>query len=300
MTKRNYISGVEIDPDYLLCLNKFVPKTNGGRANLGSVSGNVPGRKRGRGSIFYDVRPWTEGDDIRHIDSYKTARTGVPHIRTAHEDREHKILLIADFRPSMYFGTRRAFRSFVAAEVISLTGWRAVSDRSQIGVLVTTCMGSTFLGWSKNGRQFAGQLFKLADMYRDAKESCDVSELEMDDVLATALSLSGSASIIVATSLDAPGKDFDKLTGLLAKRQELIFLLISDKFERDPLPGDYPYYTREGGAGRLKIFRHSSRKPFNDWPLRLSRLGALSLGVDAELSPPEIAYALERFYDGPR
>lgn len=300
MTMNKHISGVEVDADYLLGLSKIISRTKGGRANLGSLSGNVAGRKRGRGSIFYDVRPWTEGDDIRHIDSYKTARTGFPHIRTSHEDREHKTLLIADFRPSMFFGTRRALRSYVAAEVISLTGWRAVSDRSQIGVLVITHMGSTFLGWSKNERQFAGQLIKLADIYRDAKGCCKLCDPEMDEVMAIAINTSGSASIIVATSLDAPGENFDKLIGIMAKRQQLIFLLISDKFERDPPPGVYPYLTRDGLSGCLKIMRDPSRKPINNWPMRLSRLGALSLGVDAELSPTEIAYDLDRFYDRPR
>ena len=138
MTGNCNIQGVDLDSDYLLGLKEIVSRTKNRRTNLGSLSGNIAGTRRGRGSIFYDVRPWTEGDDVRHIDCYKTAKTGAPHIRTAHEDRENKLLIIADFRPSMYFGTRRALRSVAAAETLSLSGWRAIAMQGHVGLAVAT------------------------------------------------------------------------------------------------------------------------------------------------------------------
>lgn len=300
MRDRNNIDGVDFDTGYLLQFRDISYRTKARQANVGGHSGNIAGRKRGRGSIFYDVRPWSDGDDIRHIDPHKTARTGIPHIRTSHEDRENKIILIADFRPSMFFGTRRALRSVVAAEALSITGWRAVNARDQIGLVIATSRETTFVGWANNSAKFAGLLDKLASSHREARNLEDTCESSLDEIMEIARRRSGSASIIIATGLDAPGTNFDKTATLIARRRDLIFLLISDKFERQPLPGDYPYYTREGDTGILHITPRLATKSLNDWPERLARLGAKSLGVASELEPPEMARVLDRFYDGSR
>lgn len=300
MTSPDNFNGVELDSDYLLRLREIVSRTKVRRANLGGHSGNIAGQKRGRGSIFYDVRPWSEGDDIRHIDSYKTARTGIPHIRTSHEDRENKIILLVDLRSSMFFGTRRAFRSIVAAEAISITGWRAVSARDQIGLAVATSHGMTFVGWANDAHKFSDLLERLAIIYSEARNSSGSSDPYMDEVMEFGLGLSGSARIIIATALDAPGENFDKITRMVAKRRELIFLLISDTFERRPPVGYYPYRSCEGESGVIHISRQSTKKTFNDWPERLSRLGARSLAIDSELGPQEMVRELEGVYDRSR
>jgi uncharacterized protein (DUF58 family) len=300
MTNRSNIGGVEVDTEYLLWLREVIPRTKSRKGNTGSYSGYITGHKRGRGSMFYDVRPWSEGDDIRHIDSYKTARTGVPHIRTFHEDRENKIILVADFRSFMFFGTRRALRSVVVAETISMMGWRAINARNQIGLLVVTSIDLTFVGWADSASKFAGLLDKLATLHREAKNLGSPVDLCIDKALESILTKSGSASIIIATALDAPGENFNKYTSLITKRRDLVFLLISDKFERDPLPGYYPYYTQNGESGVFRISAGLAKKPLCAWPDRLARLGAGSIYIFSELDPSEVAQALDCFYDGSR
>lgn len=291
---------VEVDADYLLRLREIVSRTRASRANTGGYPGYITCQKRGHGSLFYDVRPWSEGDDIRHIDPYKTARTGVAHIRTSHEERENKVFLVADFRSSMFFGTRRALRSVVVAEAIALTGWRAIASRDQIGLSAITSRSMTFIGWANNAAKFSSLLDKLATLHRETINLKTPGVVSMDEVLEIVHEKSGSATIIIATSLDRPGDNFDKYASLITKRRNLVFLLISDKFERDPVPGYYPYYTQEGESGVLHISIRSPKKPRNDWPDRLARLGARSISIKSELDPSEVAQALDYFYDGPR
>ena len=300
MINRGNFALVQIDTDYLLSLRDIITRTRGRRANIRGYSGYITGHKRGRGSIFYDVRPWSEGDDIRHIDSYKTAKTGVPHIRTFHEERENKIILVADFRSSMFFGTRRALRSVVVAETISMTGWRAINARNQIGLFVVTSRDMTFVGWADHASTFASLLDKLASLHREVNNLQATDDFCMDKVLEIAHKKSGSASIIIATALDAPGKNFDKYARLITKRRNLDFILISDKFERDPLPGYYPYYTHEGESGVIRISGELAKKSHCEWPDRLARLGAGSICIESELDPSAVALALDYFYDGPR
>lgn len=300
MTDNSVIPGVDVDTDYLIRLREIVSGTKARHRNFSTFSGTMSSAKRGRGSILYDVRPWTEGDDIRHLDSYKTARTGVPHIRTTHEDRDNKLIFVADFRSSMHFGTRRALRSVVAAEAISISGWRAIGENCLVGLVVATSVDTTFLGWAHDGYKFTEVLAKLATAHRDAKDWNGSCEPKLSEVMEIAQRIFGSAKMIVATALDHPGENFEMIAALMAKRRDLVFLLISDKFERAPLPGNYPYTTNDGQAGWLHISRRSMKKPINDWPGRLSRLGASSLDLHAELPPSEIARVLERLHDRPR
>ena len=60
---------------------------------------------RGRGMEFEEVRPYTPGDDIRHIDWNVTARTGEPFVKEFREERELTLLLVMDVSGSTRFGS---------------------------------------------------------------------------------------------------------------------------------------------------------------------------------------------------
>lgn len=77
--------------------------------------GAVAAKPPGAGMDLREIRVFSEGDDARRIDASATARTGTPHIRSFHEDRDDSLLLIADFRPAMLWGTGDALRSVRAA-----------------------------------------------------------------------------------------------------------------------------------------------------------------------------------------
>src|SRR5690606_38340393 len=79
-----------------------------------------------------------EGDDPRHIDAAATARTGVPQLRSFHQDRENNLMLIADFRRPMHWGTRGHLRSVAAGEALMLAGWKAILAGGAVGVVALT------------------------------------------------------------------------------------------------------------------------------------------------------------------
>ncbi|MDF1827944.1 MAG: DUF58 domain-containing protein [Legionellaceae bacterium] len=96
-------------------------------------SGDQASLLRGRGMDFTDVRHYQIGDEIRHMEWRSTARTGKPHIKLYQEERERPIVLLVDFNPSMYFGTRVAFKSVLAARLASLIAWMSASEGDRIG-----------------------------------------------------------------------------------------------------------------------------------------------------------------------
>lgn len=90
-------------------------------------------RLRGRGMDFDEVRNYQAGDEVRHMEWRVTARTGKPHVKIYHEERERPVVILADFNPSMIFGTRVAFKSVVAARLASLLAWTVVKQGDRVG-----------------------------------------------------------------------------------------------------------------------------------------------------------------------
>jgi len=99
-------------------------------------SGQYLSAFRGRGMEFDEVRPYQAGDDVRTLDWRVMARTGKPHTKLFREERERGVLLWVDNRRSMFFATRGAFKSVIAARAAALLAWVAVKQGDRIGGLI--------------------------------------------------------------------------------------------------------------------------------------------------------------------
>ncbi|MCP5144262.1 MAG: DUF58 domain-containing protein [Gammaproteobacteria bacterium] len=103
---------------------------------LATRTGGHLSRFRGRGMEFDESRVYQAGDDPRNMDWRVTARAGVPHIKLFREERERPIWVFVDQGANMRFGTRRAFKSVVAAQAAALIAWRAIDDADRVGCFV--------------------------------------------------------------------------------------------------------------------------------------------------------------------
>ncbi len=100
------------------------------------LSGRHASRLRGRGLSFEELRRYQPGDDVHLIDWRATARRGAAHVRVYDEERERPVLLVVDQRFPMFFGSRRAMKSVVAAEAAALAAWRTLDGGDRIGGIV--------------------------------------------------------------------------------------------------------------------------------------------------------------------
>lgn len=87
---------------------------------------------------FVEARPYQAGDDIRHLDWRLTARIGKPHSKVFQEERERKIFLWVDLHPAMFFATKGAFKSVVAAHGAALIAWNAAQQGNRVGGIITS------------------------------------------------------------------------------------------------------------------------------------------------------------------
>jgi len=100
------------------------------------LAGSHSSRFRGRGMDYAESRNYQPGDDIRNMDWRVTARTGHPHTKLYQEERERPVVIMLDLNPSMFFGTRGAFKSVVAARAAALIAWATVASGDRIGALL--------------------------------------------------------------------------------------------------------------------------------------------------------------------
>ncbi|WP_282607001.1 DUF58 domain-containing protein [Pelagibius sp. Alg239-R121] len=293
------VPGVTADTEALLKLRHLVRNIPERRLAPTGMPGGFMTRRRGRGLETIDIRVFSYGDDVRHVDHNTTARTGVTHVRTFHDERERTALLIADFRPAMLWGTRRALRSVAAAEALSLTGWRVNEAGGRAGLIAFGSGAPVFAAARGRERGMVAVIGGLAAAHRDAlataAESRDLEDQPLEVALEMAAGLvPAGGSVFLATGLDNPGKGFDALAVALNRRAALTVLLVTDAFERRAPAGSYPFIS---GQGRIRwaLIGGEKREAAKDRRIEhLTRLGIVVVPVDASAGPEVMADDLAR------
>ena len=83
---------------------------------------------------FTDIRPYTEGDDLRHLDWNLLARTGHPYIKLYTETRELTLLLVVDHSRSTAVGSPEP-KAARAVEIAALLAMVAAQQQDRVGLL---------------------------------------------------------------------------------------------------------------------------------------------------------------------
>ena len=79
---------------------------------------------KGQGLAFREVRQYQPGDDVRSIDWNVSARMNETFVKVFVEEREMTVMLVVDLSASEHFGTRRASKARVAAEILADKEWQ--------------------------------------------------------------------------------------------------------------------------------------------------------------------------------
>jgi uncharacterized protein (DUF58 family) len=102
------------------------------------LSGTYSSVFKGQGLSFREVRGYLPGDDVRWIDWNVSARMNEPFVKVFVEEREMTVMLVVDLSQSELWGTRRAPKSRVAAEVCALCAFSAIKNNDRVGLVLTT------------------------------------------------------------------------------------------------------------------------------------------------------------------
>ncbi|MEO1492189.1 MAG: DUF58 domain-containing protein [Pseudomonadota bacterium] len=240
---------VTLDPGHLLKLRALARRTIGAQS-VTSLPGGFVTRARGQGLETADLRAYADGDDPRHIDRNATARSGHMQVRTFQAERDRTTLLIADFRPSMLWGTRRTLRSIAAAEALAVAGWRAVIEGGRVGMLAISAADPVFVAPRTRDRSMVAAIGAMARCHARAMEAGAHLDPPLDATLEFAQRLAPrGASVVMATAFDTCGAGFEEAARALTRRCNLSVLRVVDAFETDAPRKSFRYCTATGRSG---------------------------------------------------
>ena len=265
-----------------------------GRRAPDPLSGARPSRYRARGMEYAESRAYLPGDEIRNMDWRVTARTGRPHTKLFQEERERPVMLAVDFGPSMFFGTRLAFKSVVAAHAAALVAWVALRHGDHVGAVITAPDREVEIR-AAGGRRGVLRVLRALHAHSELPEAPGRGGAgRLVELLTRARRVSRSGSLVVVLS-DFYGLDehAEAALALLRSRCDLVGGQVVDPLERSaPPPGRYAVSDGQSTAvldSTSRTFREAHRQRFDARAERVreafSRLGAplRTLSTDAAI-----------------
>ena len=233
-------AGVEASADELAALRPLaagIDPFQPGRVSA-RLSGGHRSAIRGRGMEFAEVRAYVPGDEVRHMDWRVTARTGKPHSKLFVEERERPMIVVADMRESMRFGTRQCFKSVAAARWAALLVWAAVQRGDRVGGVTLSGRGMRSHRMRRDRNGSAALVAALADATTIDRESQPVS---LSDALAQVRRMASQGTEVVILSDYADlSDDASHHLSVLARQTFTRCVLVHDPLESEaPSPGQY-------------------------------------------------------------
>ena len=206
----------------------------------GLMSGNHASRQKGRGLDLEMLRIYQPGDDIRTIDWRVTARTQNPHTRIYSEERERPVMVVCDQRSPMFFGSKRSFKSVVAAQCAALIAWAAHDHGDRVGAMI---LGNE-QEWDFRPKQRAQHVFKILQALNHSNQA-----LQQQSTPKLSLSESlkhlqqglkpGTSVYLISDFYDLSEDDHATLFNL-KRHNHVVALQVFDPLERQaPPPGIY-------------------------------------------------------------
>jgi uncharacterized protein (DUF58 family) len=192
---------------------------------------------RGHGMDFLETRRYLPGDDVRAIDWRVTARLKKTHTKVFTEERERPILILVDYSSSMFFGTRKTFKSVIAAKAAALLAWAAVEQGDRVGGLVFSSDKSYQLR-PQGGRH--GVLRLLNALIQPISVSND-DKSNLTNALVQLQRVTHPGSLIfIISDFQSMNKQAEKHLTKLARHNHIMGLFIYDQMEKTlPPPGTY-------------------------------------------------------------
>jgi len=204
-------------------LNKILIKS---RKNVFSgVSGNHISKFKGSGLDFADLKEYTYGDDIRHIDWIISAKSGNSNnliIKEFYEERELEIAIFSLYGSSMYFGSSK-MKYDILLEIVSFLGLLAIKNSDLLSMYLASDDCKLLIKPNKKIKLF-NECMKSIYSFNPIG-----TELNMDKVFHSIRTKIKRKSLIFLVGDFINNVDFDKISN----KHEVIAIIIRDKYEDD-------------------------------------------------------------------
>ncbi len=179
---------------------------------------------KGRGMSFSEVREYSYGDDVRHIDWNVTARSEQAYVKVYEEERELSILLVLDISRSTLFGSTEQTKAEWMAEIASVLAFAASQNQDKVGLLLFSDKIHLYIP-PKKGRQHILRLIREILFERK-----DIGKTNLQHALEYLRGVLKKRSVCFVIS-DFQFEIPDQQIKQIAKRHDLIAMQILDPLE---------------------------------------------------------------------
>jgi uncharacterized protein (DUF58 family) len=196
-------------------------------------AGNYKSSFKGQGLEMHDIRKYEEGDDIRHIDWITTAKQGKPFIKQYTETRELTTYVIVDISASMNFGTAGIKKKEQAIETTATLLFSALKNNDKTGAIIFSDKINSYIPAKKGKTHILRILRDLIYHYENNKYQPSNQEKAIQFFNNTVKK--HSIAFFISDELTDIQ---DKHLTLASRKNDFIFLQISDPLEKGFLPQD--------------------------------------------------------------
>jgi uncharacterized protein (DUF58 family) len=194
----------------------------------GRIQGDYRTLLYGSGIDVADLREYTPGDDVRHIDWNVTARMDTPYVRTYLEDREVTAWLLLDRSASMGFGPSDRPKEAVLTDLATSLARLLVRGGNAVGaILYDNAVEQTIE--PRSGRNHVLRLTRA--LMKPAAPAGSATDLSGLLVAAHRTIKRRSLVIVISDFVSQPGWERPLL--MLSQRHEVIALRLHDPRESE-------------------------------------------------------------------
>lgn len=228
--------GIRVTLHDLLSEQKHAPDVfASARKVLNSGAGSYRSPFRGRGMEFDEVREYHAGDDLRSLDWKVTARLGKPFTKLFHEEKERPFFILVDMRPQMHFGTRKAFKSVIAAKIAALIVWAAKNSGDKAGGLLLAGNRYVLMKPAKQRKNLISFLQSVSDA--SVEPFASSSQKSLSEALAELKRVAHLGGVIfVISDFHDFNAEAQKQMSLLTSHNDVVCVYVADRLEEQPPP----------------------------------------------------------------
>ncbi|OQY20217.1 MAG: DUF58 domain-containing protein [Desulfobacteraceae bacterium 4572_35.1] len=238
-------SAISISLPELLALRQQVGTSNHPPKQVIAAQGEGYCSKfRGRGMEFAEVRNYQAGDDIRSIDWRVTARTGKPHTKLFHEERERPTLVAIDYRRPMFFATHGQFKAVKASQLAALIAWKTMRQGDRLGAFIFSEEQHTELRPRLGKRAVLALFNKMVNdpvWQRDNHQPFDPQQRLFHTLMRLRRVVRPGSAVIIISDFVQWDENVEKQLTLLGRSNDLSLIFCFDQLEAQlPPAGNYP------------------------------------------------------------
>ena len=205
-------------------LKKLLIRTK--KAIFSQQLGNNTSRIKGEGYDFVELREYEDGEDIRKIDWVISAKMQKPYVKVFNTQRELDINIIPILGGSTYFGTT-TLKKDVITEICSLLGYIATAQGDSYSSFIAN---ETSTLNTKKTKKFLGvqRMIEKIDSYDPRGKNVNYENITHNIYKQIQKK---SLLFFIGDFFNCENLNFK----LLAKKHEVIVIIVRDKFEESPV-----------------------------------------------------------------